>query len=304
MYIPQKEFAASQYHSFLWSPVFLLYTKLIALSPANKSDRRKLCLTQVGKNASLYLRWSVLYFFINLILAGGLSWSFLSDQIRRLFFDCSMYHFWYLVALIYAIPLICLLFSCKRIVLVGIICLGWLYRCIWFVYQWIPGGDLIPWTTSCFDAARNTLTCAVPMMLLGILCKQDHQKKTARQWFRLTLVCFAINIAELTGLYMFSPQKNHFEFLLSMPGLIYCLVNRLLNVRFRFQNRTVPVILRKSSVWIYCIHPMFITIYGWIHPSLGIRRFAIVMVCLLLSTVVYVFLQINRQLIRHRTRGD
>lgn len=49
----------------------LLYTKLIALSPESQSNRRKLCLTQVAKNASLYLRWSVLYFFINLFLVGA-----------------------------------------------------------------------------------------------------------------------------------------------------------------------------------------------------------------------------------------
>ena len=150
------------------------------------------------------------------------------------------------------------------------------------------GGDRMPWTTLYWDSIRNTLSCAVPMMTIGIFCWQDHRKKMNCQWRNWTIVHAVLNMSELTLLYFLSPQKLHFEYLISMPALVYCFVNWLLTLKFRFQNREIPGMLRKASVWIYCSHVAFIVIFGWFHTSQGLRRFVVVAGGLAIATVLHV----------------
>ena len=274
---------------FVVSGMFL-FRKLSMIQNGDRKSEWDICLHQIGKNGRLYLLWSILYFGIDLV-KSGISWEILAEKLRLLLCDASCYHFWYLLALIYAIPLLCLICRWKRSIHVCIIGLGWLYRCLWYAYRWIPGGELIPWSTQYFDAVRNTIFCAIPMMAIGFLCWQDYKRKTQREWFFFVGLCLICNLAELTALFLFSPQKVHFEYLLSMPGLVYCLVNWLLNIDFRFHNRCIPKILRMSSIWIYCSHVAFIVLLGWFHTSAGIRRYVCVMLCLLVSTAIYVWIK-------------
>lgn len=74
------------------------------------------------------------------------------------------------------------------------------------------------------------------MLCLGALCWQDHGKATARQWLLRTEISFVVTMGELVLLYVFSPQKKHFEFLLTMPFLTYNLICWLLNARFSFAD--------------------------------------------------------------------
>lgn len=270
---------------FAVSGVFL-YQKL-----ERTTDRKQafcICMRQSGRNFQMYFIWSVVYWIISLLHAGTVSRAVFAEQMRLFFCDASVYHFWYLVALIYGIPLMGIVFRWDRKYL-GLLCvLPWIFRCIQFTYRWIPGGDRIPWTTLYWDSIRNTLSCAVPMMTIGIFCWQDHRKKTNCQWRNWTIIHAALNISELTLLYFLSPQKVHFEYLISMPALVYCFVNWLLTLKFRFQNREIPGMLRKASVWIYCSHVAFIVIFGWFHTSQGLGRFVVVAGGLAIATVLHV----------------
>ena len=93
---------------------------------------------------------------------------------------------------------------------------------------------------------------------------------------------------ELLALYFLSPNTRHFEFLMTTPVTVFCLVNFLATVDFSFADRRIPLTLRQASVWIYCIHPMLIFVYGQLHDSLGIRRFAIVLALCLVSSLGYI----------------
>lgn len=257
--------------------------------------RMKLCAAYSLKNAKLYLSWSVVYIVLHAITNRTVEWTFAAEQCRMLIFDASHYHFWYLLALIYAAPWVSKLFLLKRKSLIGIITAGRMVQSIRFVYRWIPGGDTIPWTTRYWDALMNTAFCAVPMLCLGALCWQDHKKATTRQWFLRTGISFTVTMGELVLLYVFSPQKTHFEFLLTMPFLTYSLVCWLLNVRFAFSDRFVPHYLREGSIWIYCVHPLWISLFGFFDDSTGLRRFAVVTVLVLLSSFIYVTLKFKKR---------
>lgn len=273
-----------------------LYRKL-SRYPENADHlaRVKLCVSYSLKNTKLYLSWSAVYIVLHVITNRPAGWAFAAEQCRLLIFDASHYHFWYLLALIYAAPWASKLFFLKRKSIMGIAAAGWMMQSVRIVYRWIPGGDIIPWTTGYWDALMNTAFCAVPMLCLGALCWQDHRKATARKWFLRTGISFALTMGELVLLYVFSPQKTHFEFLLTMPFLTYSLVCWLLNVRFSFDNRAVPRYLREASIWIYCVHPLIISLFGFFHSSTGLRRFAVVTACVLLSSFMHVSLKFKKR---------
>jgi len=254
----------------------------------DSNARVKVCVSYSLKNTKLYLSWSVVYIVLRATLNWPVDRTFVAEQCRLLIFDASHYHFWYLLALIYAAPWASRLFLLERKKLIGIIPAGWMMQSFRFVYRWLPGGDMIPWTTQYWDALMNTSFCAVPMLCLGALCWQDHRKATVWRWFLRTATCFLVTMGELVLLYLFSPQKTHFEFLLTMPFLTYNLVCWLLNVRFTIANRFVIRYLREGSIWIYCIHPLIISLFGLFHTSTGLRRFFVVAVCVLISSFAYV----------------
>lgn len=280
---------------FSGSGVFL-YRKLIRYPKGSDNGARlKLCLSYSLKNAKLYLLWSVVYIALHAILNWPVDRTFAAEQCRLLIFDASHYHFWYLLALIYAVPWTVKIFFVKRKTLQGIVAAGWMMQSFRFVYRWLPGGDIIPWTTHYWDALMNTAFCAVPMLCLGALCWQNHKKATAQCWLLRTGVSLVITMGELVLLYLFSLQKKHFEFLLTMPLLTYNLVCWLLNVRFSFSNRSVPSYLREGSIWIYCVHPLIISLFGIFHTSTGLRRFLVVAACVLISSFIYVSLKLKKR---------
>ena len=125
------------------------------------------------------------------------------------------------------------------------------------------------------------------MMVLGILCHRLRHHRGPKFWLLCTLGSTAINLVELLALYFLSPNTKHFEFLMTTPVTVFCLVNFLATVDFSFADRRIPAALRQSSVWIYCIHPMLIFAYGQLHDSLGIRRFTIALALCLVSSLGY-----------------
>ena len=106
--------------------------------------RMKLCVSYSLKNTKLYLSWSVAYIVLHAITNRPVGWDFAAEQCRLLLFDATHYHFWYLLALIYAAPWASKLFFLKRKSLVGIATTGWMMQSVRFVYRWIPGGTSYP----------------------------------------------------------------------------------------------------------------------------------------------------------------
>ena len=259
---------------------FFFCTSGLLLTEKLETDQMT-CNKALISNLRLYALWSVPYFLM------GLLDNSLSDQLRYTIIDGgSYYHFWYLLAMLYALPMIPWLVRRNNLTLVLIAAPLWMLRCLQYVYRWIPLFD-IPWDTS-FDTLRDAACCAIPMMVLGILCHRFRHRRGPKFWFLCTVGLASVNLVELLALYFLTPHTGHFEFLLTMPVTVFCLVNYLTTVDFSFADRRIPTGLRQASVWIYCIHPMVIFIYGQIHDSLGIRRFVIVLALCLISSLGYI----------------
>lgn len=276
---------------FFCTSGLLLCGKLSA-HPSDAQARQRICRKAWLGNMKLYLTWSALYWIFFLpewYTSGRLSWGHMLDQLRLMLIDTgSCYHFWYMVALLYALPLMPLLCKCGNGILVGLVCLLWPLQCIRYTYRWTPLGFLFPWDSDWLDAVMNTVFCAVPLMSVGILCFRYHRKYDLKCWAVGTAVLLVANLAELLALYFAAPHTGHFEFLLTAPLLVFCLVNCLLTWDVSFADRRIPAALRQASVWIYCIHPMLIGAYGYVHSSMGVRRFIVVLALCLLSSMAYV----------------
>ena len=232
-------------------------------------------------NLRLYALWSIPYFLM------GLLYNSLWDQLRYTIIDGgSYYHFWYLLAMLYALPLLPFLARQKSLILVLMAVPLWTLRCLQFVYRWIPLIN-IPWDTP-VESLRDAACCAVPMMILGILCHRFRHRRSPKFWLLSTLGFAAVNLLELLALYFLTTHTGHFEFLLTTPVTVFCLVNYLSTVDFSFTDRRIPTALRQASIWIYCIHPMLLYLYGRMHGSPGIQRFVIVLFLCLISSLGYI----------------
>lgn len=276
---------------FFCTSSLLLCGKLSA-HPSDEQARRRICRKAWLGNIKLYLTWSALYWIFFLpewCSSGRLSWGHMLDQLRFLLIDTgSCYHFWYMVALLYALPLMPLLWKCSNGMLIVFVCLLWPFQCIRYAYRWIPGGDIFPWDSDWLDALMNTAFCAVPLLMVGILCFRYHRQYDAKRWAISMVALLIANLGELMALYFYAPHTGHFEFLLTTPLLVFCLINCLLTLNVSFADRRIPLALRQASVWIYCIHPMLIGAYGYVHSSMGVRRFIVVLALCLLSSMAYV----------------
>lgn len=248
---------------------------------AEKLTDRTACKKALMSNLRLYVLWSVPYFLI------GLANNSLADQLRYTVIDGgSYYHFWYLLAMLYALPLMPFLAHRKSLTLVLMVIPLWALRCLQYVYRWVPFVD-IPWDTS-FDTLRDAACCAVPMMAMGILCLRFRHRRSPKFWLLCTVMSGTANLLELLLLYFRTAHTGHFEFLFTTPFVVFCLVNYLATVDFSFANQRISLTLRQASVWIYCIHPMLIVLYSCLDNSQGLRRFFIVLTLSLLSSLGYI----------------
>lgn len=255
-----------------------------------RSENRAVLLHYCKSIALLYVVWSAIYFiFPTMYQYGGIDLTLFTKSVKLFFFEASYYHLWYLLATLYAVPLVSVLFQAPKWVRVIFFCTAWILQCLRFTYNWLGIFDLDPmiWVSKNFDAFWNTVCCAVPAMLIGIRCMHTHTKRTSKQWSIRALISAALYFTELTVAYILSEEKLHFEFLICTPLLIYHLFNWLLSVEFSFQDQQRAILLRLSSTWIYCVHPLVIAAFKIIHPSEGIRRFVYVMAVCLLTSWIY-----------------
>lgn len=261
------------------------------LSNASRHHQQRLCCKAVFNNTKLYLCWSAAYwlcYFPQWITNRTLTTETVLNQIRlTLVGDGSCYHFWYMLALIYAMPVMLFLVRSRSTWLVLLITILWPIQCLRYAYRWLPGGEIIPWTTMYLDSLMNTVFCALPLLSVGILSFRHYKYLSTHKWGLLTIFFGVLQITELLLLFTFSPNKTHFEFLLTMPGFSFCMVNFLLCIKLSFSNRQIPAIFRHASIWVYCIHPMLISIYGQLDNSTGFRRFAVIVVSSLASGIIY-----------------
>lgn len=245
----------------------------------------------------IYSIWSVVYFVFLVVLGyevptWDLAWVW--ECIRKFFLEASIYHLWYLLATLYAVPILYYIYTYiypkHRQGIWGAMWLLWILRCIQYTYNWT--GFLqaqLEWLQRNCDAVPNTILCALPLMFVGIEAGKEYELRSNRAWGIRTVVMAFVYGIELCFAYHLSLYKTHFEYLLTAPLLVYNLLCWLLTLNFSLNSKVISRFFRDSSIWIYCVHVLIILAFNRINSSTGMRRFAVVVPLCLVTSCLYAY---------------
>lgn len=157
---------------------FLFFGKLefedskIKRCPENRA-RLKRYIKRIGL---LYLVWSAVYLLYQIPQWHATGWWGLyvvKDYLASFLLSGSYYHLWYLLALLYAVPLLYLVLTfVKKDKLIWICAAAWSIECLLHAYRWvgIENIEILTWLTSHFDILFHAAFRAVPLMGIGVLC--------------------------------------------------------------------------------------------------------------------------------------
>lgn len=86
---------------------FLLFSKVQLPFRENRIQNRMIIFRYIKNIFFTYSVWSIVYFAFPIIYQyGGVDLALIVKQTKLFFLEASYYHFWYLLATIYAIPLV------------------------------------------------------------------------------------------------------------------------------------------------------------------------------------------------------
>lgn len=216
----------------------------------------------------LYFGWSIVYILVQLPHWYQTGWwgkALLKDCAASFLFSGSYYHLWYLLALIYALPLLYLLLSVVSTQhLRTIIPLLWLVECLLYSYDWI-GIDrisVLSWLTGHFSVIFDAVFRAVPLLGIGILCMKSNAKQPKKSY-----ICVALSIlacaAEASILHFCTANSSRYSYLLFTPIMTYFLLQMLFSIT-KCGSLRIGTLCRKSSLVIYCLHPLILRLLEFI----------------------------------------
>lgn len=225
---------------------------------------RMLLLTQEKKQIRLYFVWSVIYLLYSIpswIQQGWFSpWAFVDYSIGAVK-DGSHYHLWYILSLIYALPILFFLVSaCKNRILRLIPLSISLYAIMLLFYSYnyvLPnGGGKFYELLSISFPATAALFLILPMLLLGFCIR-----KTTVLSKRAAIIGFVLSFLALCTEAFFLRAAGYVKvsYIIFSYSTAYFLFQSLLNIN---SNRKLFTKLAEISVFIYCFHPMVVETVG------------------------------------------
>lgn len=264
----------------------------LSKSLAKNEFRAKPIKKQEWKLIKLYALWTVLYLLYSIptwIKTGWMSFGAFKDYALATVTQGCHYHLWYLISLIYALPLfyLCVRFTKNRKLLFALMIALYIIKAISYGYaRWLPtfmqtifgiGGK--------FSALFDAVFLLLPLMLLGFFISQ---KKIP---LKLSLIGFIVSFSLLTveafTLKAFGQESVSFIFL-TLPTA-YFLFSLISQMNWNL-NGKVCTLLGSASLMIYCFHPMIVELFFDIVPS-SILLFVIAATVSVAISLVFVTVQ-------------
>lgn len=246
---------------------FLFFGKLSYCNEkiSGDGDNLRRLLSYCKRNTLLYLGWSVVYLAVIYIpmwhRTGWWDIHVVKDALASLLFSGIHYHLWYLLAMIYAIPLLYAmlrLLSRKKVRWIAAIL--WVGECLTYSYSWIfpDSFPLVSFLLSRMPIVFDAGFRAVPLLFVGAVIALDPPDWNRKKTYILCTVSFLMCAVEATALHLYSPNTNQYSYLFSTPLLafswLFCIV--------QFGQDLLPEagarLLRNMSLTIYCFHPLII----------------------------------------------
>lgn len=265
----------------------------------NCTSNRKRLLKYLKRFGLLYVGFALFYTILQLpgwYRAGWWGMTAVKDSFLAFFFRGSYYHLWYLLALVYALPLAYLLFSYVSIRYCAIIIsVLWCIECLLYSYNWISltASSSLNWLTNHFPIVFDAVFRAIPLLGVGIVAMRYPFRHKNQTVFCATFSIIAY-IAEASILHFCTPNGERYSYLIFTPVMAYFVLQMLLLIPVK-ERPILGKILRNSSLLIYCIHPFFIEIFtaaGVTSPPL---MWFLVTACSILASVLWAISRINKQ---------
>lgn len=276
---------------FFAASAFFLFCKM-GDSKTDARENRKKLLKFCGHILIVYTVWLAIYsaYYVFYNAHNGLPQKALKQYVLGFFFKGELQqHLWYLIATVYAAPLVYLLWRGGRKALIAGIVVCELLCCLEGTYGVIPStNEVLIFLNKKVTLVFDSLLYGVPLMSIGALCAGDHKKHTAKVWRKWLILALILYTAEVTGLYLHFGRKLITEGMFTRGFFTYCLVNWLLTVNFKLPKKWMAKTLRLSSTWNYCAHMLVFMLFHWVFAYLGIKRFVIVACLTVISGMPYI----------------
>ena len=243
---------------------------------------------QEWKLIKLYALWAVLYLAYSIptwIRSGWMSFGAFKDYALATVTQGCHYHLWYLISLIYALPLfyLCVRFIKNRKLLLVIMILLYIIKAFSYGYsQWLPVFMQSAFRMgNRFSALFDAVFLLLPLLLLGFFISQ---KKIS---LKFSLIGFIVSFSLLTvgafTLKAFGQESVSFIFM-TFPTA-YFLFSLISQINWNL-NGKVCTLLGSASLIIYCFHPMIVELFIDIVPSSIILFLGTAIISVLLSLML------------------
>lgn len=282
---------------------FLLFKKI-------SFENGKVLFTKENKNVIfkfvkhitiMYVVWSAIYLVIWWIpYWQSINWvgfHVVKDYVFSFIFRGSVYHFWYLLGLIYGVPILAFLlrsFGKKGATVIAVIL--YLIKSFFYAYSWLPIPGLSDFAEiyNMFGGIIDTVSTAVAFMMIGVLFATDESKNDliSKKKIGGILLSAVLLCAEASALYFFVTKAEKYSYLFFTLPLCYFLFYLICGLKVAGSPKTFKT-LRKCSTLIYCIHPLLINIFSLLDFYNNVNSLLQYIVIALCSTVVaYIIVKI------------
>lgn len=251
-----------------------------------KENRQKLK-KYVIRTTTLYLIWTIIYMILDLPnwYAGGYLTikNFIGYGIASVL-NTSYYHLWFLLSLIYAIPLMyAMLRVVPRKIVVGLaVCMyiaGLMFGTYSFLCQ-MPGTSLWEFWGNHWVRLRTVIFNVIPICSPALFCDKVRLNKKAL----ITITSVLIILFSIEGwlLYRFSEATASSYNILLLPTIFFIfLLIKSMDLRLKHY-----LFLRKMSTLIYCMHPMVIMLFRYAIDTAQLNSMVYFLLVSLITTLL------------------
>lgn len=256
-------------------------------------ENRKRLFKYVSRVFILYAVWSFIYLLWMIpewYQTGWLSINAFIDFGISFFFIQSYYHLWFLLSLIYAIPIMYLLLrfvKFKYFMVISFIIYVFGVMSDSYSFIGLPTNNFMQTVAEVFPRLRTVIFCVIPLLTISIVA--DRIKLSVSKGICFALLFFVGYSAEAMLIYNFTDNKDNFTFiLLTIPTAL------IIFIALKFMNTEIKCgyLLRKTSTIIYCIHPLVMNVFKLFDVKDKINSFfyfaLITIVSIILSVLIFI----------------
>jgi hypothetical protein len=233
-------------------------------------------LRYVKKTIKLYLYWSVATLASMLpgwYLSGWWGLDAVKDAVHAILCK-GLLHLWYLLAVIWAVPMIYLLLYMVSIRGLQFIAAAlWTLECLTVTYVWLWGDRNVPSfpLAEQISFLHSASSLALPMITVGISVAIDRKPRSqTAQMYRFFAAC-GIWVCEASFIRFLAPNHDNLASVFVTPFFVYAALDFLTSGKQVSVSSGIQRILRETNLIIYCLHPLLIQVYQLLGMDFGIQ---------------------------------